>query len=125
MSIITALRAPGRWLARRSSVSARWAVDSRVKWAARAVAEGLELRKLLRSGLPSGHPGLRSSLATEFDTFYPTRLGYGDGFTSFDGNTSVDGLPVMASDVRAIWTFTGDMNLDRRVQNVDFTLFNN
>ncbi|MDB5353649.1 MAG: hypothetical protein JWN24_102 [Phycisphaerales bacterium] len=73
------------------------------------------LRTLLHSG--RNGPGLKSSDAT--------KLGYGDGFSSFDGSSSINGQAISPTDVLVKYTLNGDVNLDGSVHNNDFALFSN
>ncbi|MDB5358539.1 MAG: hypothetical protein JWN24_4992, partial [Phycisphaerales bacterium] len=81
------------------------------------------LRTLLKSG--RNGPGLKSSDATESGTSFATKLGYGDGFSSFDGSSSINGQAISPTDVLVKYTLNGDMNLDGSVHNNDFALFGN
>ncbi|MDB5333125.1 MAG: hypothetical protein JWP03_4276, partial [Phycisphaerales bacterium] len=83
------------------------------------------LRTLLHSGLPTGGTGLRSSDVTESGTSYVTRLGYRDGLSTFDGQATINGQAVKASDTLVKYTLNGDMDLDGRVTNADFARFSN
>ncbi|MDB5355314.1 MAG: hypothetical protein JWN24_1767, partial [Phycisphaerales bacterium] len=93
MSIITALRAPGRRSARRSSVSTRRAVDSRINRAAKAVVERLEGRTLL-DGLPYGvsvSPDAVYSFTGDATNGYALTLSA--GAESIDANLGAGGVP--------------------------------
>ncbi|MDB5293842.1 MAG: hypothetical protein JWL69_5083, partial [Phycisphaerales bacterium] len=93
MSVITALRAPGRRSARRSSVSTRRTVDSRINRAARAAVERLEGRTLL-DGLPLGvnaSPDAVYSFTGDFTSGYA--LTFSAGAASIDANLGTGGVP--------------------------------
>jgi hypothetical protein len=93
MSVITALRAPGRRSARRSSVSTRRAVDSRINRAAKAVVERLEGRTLL-DGLPYGvsvSPDAVYSFTGDATNGYALTLSA--GAESIDANLGAGGVP--------------------------------
>ncbi|MDB5293370.1 MAG: hypothetical protein JWL69_4611, partial [Phycisphaerales bacterium] len=92
MSIFTALRAPGRRSARRSSVSTRPSVDSRINRAVRAAVERLEGRTLL-DGLPYGvsaSPDAVYSFTGDATSGYA--LTFSSGTESLDANLGSGGV---------------------------------